>query len=762
MRAPFFAAIAVGLLSSWLVGQQWIAAVLLGLWLLRIVFLKDRRCLILTLVLLVGIGGWLAWRNQQFAQISRERPRTATLQLAVQPDAVNARGGQYQLVGTSVRYGKLIVYGKLASAAQKHQLEQLKQRTNWRVTGTLSAVAPPTNPGQFNAPNYYRGQGIYRQYTVTNLGGMTVAPRTGLISVVDKIHQWRAGFGRACQQLPPTLRLYATSLLIGMRPANFHTAMAGVQQLGLLHLFSLSGMHVILFLGLLRWGLIRLRLSLPTIDWWLLSWLPVYLVLGGGADSLQRAVVTAGLPIIWQHLTHQRQAALVGWSWALIIGIIHNPLVLLQLGGQLSYGLALLLMVGPKQSVWRLAGWVQVISLPVLLVATAQWHLLTIAVNLLVAPLFSWVLLPVMMMGASLGLILPGLALWCDGLLAGFQRFIDAVAGLPGLLIIGQPSALWAWGLGLLSLWALRTPCKRGFTRLLVAYGSCILSLHFPLRGAVQFIDVGQGDSILIRQPFNRSVSLIDTGGRLKFPVPSWQADGTVSRPRVETVTVNYLHRLGITHLDTVYLSHKDVDHIGDLGALLALMPVRRIVVPAGMAKLPKFQQLLKPALRPPQVVEALAGMQFEDGLTAVHPFHPGKAENEDSLVLTGVFGQRRFMFSGDLDRAGERAIATRYPQMRVDVLKLGHHGSKTASDPQALRQLGVKMGILSVGRHNRYGHPNQETLDTLRTQRIQTYSTALQGMITYQFGGGQPGSWQTFLKEGNLYQRTTSPESNL
>ncbi|RRK11614.1 DNA internalization-related competence protein ComEC/Rec2 [Lactiplantibacillus garii] len=761
MRAPFFAAIACGLLSSWLVGRQSVAAILLLLWLLRVGLLRDRRCLTLTVVISAVVGGWLTWQNARFERVTRSAPRVVNLTLAVQPDAVSTRGGQYQLVATTSGVGRVIVYGKLATAADKRRLNALTTRTRWQTSGTLSPVAPPTNPGQFDAPAYYRSQGIDYQYTVTRVAGVHPAVRRGGAGILDQLHQWRAGFYRACRRLPATLQVYATSLLIGLRPASFHSTMAGVQQLGLLYLFSLSGMHVILFLGMLRWLLIRLHVSLPTIDWWLLGCLPVYLVMGGGADSLQRAVITAGLPLIWQHFSHQQRGALTGWSWALIIGIVHNPLVLCQLGGQLSYGLALLLMVKPLRSPWRLAWWVQLISMPVLLIATAQWHLLTVFVNLLVAPLFSWVLLPVTLIGASLGQWLPGVAGWCDGILAAFQRVIATLATWPGLLIIGQPSATWAWALGLLSLWCLRSPTKRWFSWLAVAYGCCLVSIRFPWRGAVQFIDVGQGDSILIRQPFNRTVSLIDTGGRLKFPVPRWQNDGTTVRPRVETVTVNYLHRLGITHIDTVYLSHKDVDHIGDLGALLRLMPVKRVVVPAGMAALPKFQRLLRPAQRPPQVVEALAGMQFSDGLTAVHPFKPGKAENGDSLVLTGNFGQQRFMFTGDLDRAGERAIMTRYPQLRVDVLKLGHHGSKTASDPQVLKQLGVQRGILSVGRHNRYGHPNQETLTTLRQQHIVTYSTALQGMVTYRFTPGHWGVWQTFLKEGNLYQRTTSPQSN-
>ena len=756
MRALFFAAIACGLLSSWLVDQQWLAAGLLFIWLWRVVRLRDRHCLLVTILCLVPMAGWLSWQNQRFTNLVRQPSQMVTINLTVQPDAITLRGSQYQMVATSP-VGKLLVKGQLKRAIEKQQLGQIARRTTWRVQGKLDAIAPPTNPGQFDAPKYYRSQGIARQLTVAAVKQVTTAPRRGWGRLLDQLHRWRQMFFQTCQRLPPTLSRYATSLLVGMRPADFQATMGAVQQLGLLHLFSLSGMHVILLVEFLQWLLLRLHLSHQAIDCWLLGLLPTYLVLGGCADSLQRAVVTAALPIVWQLLTRQSSGSLSGWSMALIIGIVHNPLVLSQLGGQLSYGLALLLILMPGLPTWRLAVWVQVISLPVLLVATAQWHLWSLLVNLIVAPIFSWVLLPVTVIGASVGLVFPLVTSMCEWVLASFQNWLDWVSHWPGLLVIGQPNALWAWGLSLLSLWLLRTPKRRYWWGLLLAYTCFGISMRFPLHGTVQFIDVGQGDSILIRQPFNRQVSLIDTGGQLHFPRPRWQDDGLTPKSRVETITVNYLHRLGIRHLDTVYLSHKDVDHIGDLGELLRLMPVKQVVVPAGMAHLAKFQKLLLLAKQRPKVVEALAGQTFADGLVAVHPFKPGRAENEDSLVLTGVYGQQRFMFTGDLDRAGERAIVARYPQLRVDVLKLGHHGSKTASDPLALRQLGVQRGVLSVGRHNRYGHPNQETLTTLTAQHIETYSTALQGMITYRFFNYRPGRWQTFLKEGDRHQRTTS-----
>ncbi|PRO94903.1 MULTISPECIES: DNA internalization-related competence protein ComEC/Rec2 [Lactiplantibacillus] len=760
MRPLFFAAISCGLLSSWLVSQQPIAAVLLGLWLFRVWCLRERHTLMVTLVCVVGFAGWFSWQNHRFEHLAALPSQSMQAELTVQPDAISIRGGQYQLVANG-SVGRVLVRGQLKSAHDKQWLQRVTRRMVWHAQGTLAPIDPPTNPGQFDAPMYYRSQGIAQQLTLTQVFQIQAAPRTGWLGIVDRLHQWRWAFAQRCQQLPPMLARYASSLLVGLRPADFQSTMGAVQQLGLLHLFSLSGMHVILLISFLKWGLIRLHLSRQATDYWLLGLLPAYLILGGGADSLQRAVITAALPIVWELVTHRTSGALRGWSLALMIGLIHNPLVLSQLGGQLSYGLALLLILMPSMPSWKLAVWIQVISLPVLLVATAQWHALSLAVNLIVAPLFSWLLFPVTMIGAIFGTQVPGITSSCEWLLVNFQTWLDWVSHWPGLLVLGQPNAIWPWGLSLLSLWLLRTPTRRYRRLLVLAYGCFILSMRFPLHGAVQFIDVGQGDSILIRQPFNRQVSLIDTGGRLHFSKPHWQDDGLTPKARVETITVNYLHRLGITHLDTVYLSHKDVDHIGDLGELLRLMPVKRVVVPAGMAHLDKFQKLLQPAKQPPIVMEALAGQTFADGLTAVHPFRPGRAENEDSLVLTGVFGQRRFMFTGDLDRAGERAIAARYPQLRVDVLKLGHHGSKTASDPEALQQLGVRQGILSVGRHNRYGHPNQETLTTLANLRIETYSTALQGMITYRFFNHRQGQWQTFLKEGNRYQRTASVKND-
>lgn len=113
---------------------------------------------------------------------------------------------------------------------------------------------------------------------------------------------------------------------------------------------------------------------------------------------------------------------------------------------------------------------------------------------------------------------------------------------------------------------------------------------------------------------------------------------------------------------------------------------------------------------------------------------------------MGGQFGRRSFIFTGDLDQQGERNVIKKYPQLRADIIKLGHHGSKTSSDPKFLKQLQPKLGIISAGRKNRYGHPNQETLTTLKKLQIQAWSTQNRGMIKFTYNQ-QGGYFKTFLK---------------
>lgn len=158
---------------------------------------------------------------------------------------------------------------------------------------------------------------------------------------------------------------------------------------------------------------------------------------------------------------------------------------------------------------------------------------------------------------------------------------------------------------------------------------------------------------------------------------------------------------------------------------------VKQILVPAGMETLPKFQTRLA---YPVKVVPVTNQSSPMTDLQILHPLQVGSATNDDSLVLFGHFGKLRFLFMGDLPQNGEKLIMKQYPNLQADVLKLGHHGSKTSSNLAFLKQVQPHYGIISAGRRNRYHHPNLETMQRLQQSKIVPLSTQNYGMIRYRY----------------------------
>lgn len=228
----------------------------------------------------------------------------------------------------------------------------------------------------------------------------------------------------------------------------------------------------------------------------------------------------------------------------------------------------------------------------------------------------------------------------------------------------------------------------------------------------IDFIDVGQADSILVRN--QDKVMLIDAG----------------TNEAGETV-VNYLENLGITKIDHLIGTHPHEDHIGGLDDVINNFDIGQIYMPKIETTTKTFEDVLDAIENKNLTVTAPnKGDKIELGQAVgefmTEPILDKDNLNVSSLVLRLEFGNTSYLFMGDAEEENEETIS--WP--KTDVLKVGHHGSSTSSSESFLEQVQPKYAIIMAGKDNSYGLPKQETIDKLNNIGCEIYRTDEDGTI--------------------------------
>ncbi len=227
----------------------------------------------------------------------------------------------------------------------------------------------------------------------------------------------------------------------------------------------------------------------------------------------------------------------------------------------------------------------------------------------------------------------------------------------------------------------------------LLSFGVLAASLFFDPFFHVYMLDIGQGDCALLVEPFQKSAVLIDAGQN-------------VFRDNVATVIVPFLRSRGIRQLDAVVVTHNDFDHSGGVEELQKQIPVRQIVTSRDER------------------------VDVDYPFVSLLPAREVQEENDESIVSYFSYDGIDYLWMGDAGVEIERQLLKQYDLSKVDVLKLGHHGSQTSSDFSFLAQTNPQLALISVGENNRYGHPHPRVIQNLRNLEIDTLMTKDDGMV--------------------------------
>jgi competence protein ComEC len=355
--------------------------------------------------------------------------------------------------------------------------------------------------------------------------------------------------------------------------------------------------------------------------------------------------------------------------------------------------------------------------------------------------------LPAVFVSVVLHPVLPALAgaiaASGNGLLALLELLTRFGSRAPGSGVAGATGwdAAWPWlGVLVAAMWViyggttLREAARRAVWSTTCALG---LTLVTPRRRLVStddhgltllFVDVGQGDAALVRTPLGRWIE-IDAG-----PVGEGRDAG-------RRVIAPLLARVGASRVDLFVLSHAHRDHVGGGAGLLDRVRVELAIEPGELFSDSAYDDWLAAlAAHHSRWRAARAGSHWTlDGVDfrVLHPPTPwlrqGEDLNEDSIVLELSYGDFRALLMGDAGFVAESAMATALRP--VNVLKVGHHGSRTATGDDFLGVTRPQAAIVSVGR-NHYGHPAPETLNRLASAKVSVWRTDVDGTVSVTTDG--------------------------
>ena len=399
-----------------------------------------------------------------------------------------------------------------------------------------------------------------------------------------------------------------------------------------------------------------------------------------------------------------------------IILLLFNPFYIINTGFLYSFTISILLSYSKRiikgsyfKKMFTISLLAFIFSIPITIYLNYEINFLSCIYSLLFIPVFHFIIFPLSIIVFIFSFLSP-----VYYFIISFLEYILTIISKIDILvfIFRKPSMIIIIIYYLIIIFSLK---KRSYIFLIL-----LLIIHININyilkeNIVTFLDVGQGDSVVIKN--NNHLFLLDTGGN-------------IYKSHSDNI-IKYIRSLGIGKIETMVLSHGDFDHMGEAINLVENFKVKKVIFNCG--KFNDLEQELIKVLDKKKMpyYSCIKELNIDKNKLYFLQTKEYDNENDNSNVIYTELDGYKFMFMGDASVTTEKEILDKYNLPDVDVIKVGHHGSKTSSSKTFINEINPKYSIISVGKNNKYGHPNKEVLENLKESKI--YRTDQDGSIMFK-----------------------------
>ena len=602
------------------------------------------------------------------------------------------------------------------------------------VHSTLKQPSNNTIPNTFNYKKYLKSKKIY--YTF-NANAIEIVGNNS-----NFYYQFKHWLSKRIESIDDTG--YIKAFVLGSKDEIDEEVFKTYQNNGITHLFAISGMHISLFSSILLFLLKKIHLkdnqAYPIILLFLLGY--TFLV------SFTASVVRAFTLYLLLYLNKRLKLGIKTtktFIYTILLILLLNPFFILDIGflysSLTSFGLILfsdyLKTSNKVLALFRVSLLALLFSLPITINNFYEYNFLSILANILIVPLVSTIIYPLSLITLIFPFFHPILKFFLtilesvSTILNSITWFKIILPKMPYFLIISYYFIIY-----LLFI----TKKKRYVIFLITLLLGYKLSFNLDNNFYVYYLDVGQGDSIVLISPQSRKATLIDAGGKKsvsynEFPPNEYHVSNNV---------ITFLKSINISKINTLITTHGDYDHMGESLNIVNNFKVGDVILNCG--SLNELEQELITLLDKKHIKYSKCINQLDISPIKLYFLNSGKYDNENdnSNVIYLKYNEIKFLFMGDASTVVEQDLLSKYNLKDIDFLKIGHHGSKTSSSKEFITKTNPNYSIISVGKNNSYGHPNKEVLENLKDSKI--YRTDQDGSIMFK------------IKNNKLKIKTCSP----